>query len=1039
MFNPLTLARMMRTRFSGALFLLAILIALVAPVVHALDEAQAGVIDWHHRWIGTPRLTAIPKTVRGAPHVFVATEKNVVAAVRARTGELIWRQMFREEEEIHVIRPINGNLFVLSGSDKTNVRMLDGKTGQPIWDFAPAGEPAYSVNGFGQAATVTVEDGNIIVINQGIHVRKLNANVGTPVWHWSIEEGSPTSFIAAVEAKGFGKHDSVLYIIGLNRGIAAFSLEVAVLDSNTGEHIKTFNIKSAILRHEDVQVLGGGTFEKTGYVAWLETDKKQLATLKLGSDRVNHQSYKSILDEASGFDMMVGQLEFESLGPLEGRTAFVLSAAVGEYHDAKSAILLEIDEKTNKAEVTFDFREQPGFSAFSVAYKPSSQDLVVLRAYRAEVETGVLELVDVAKHETIVQHEFDLAHDKFGHFTTAALELFNKGQEQYRVTFTTADGSFHSYSDSERWYREESLAYATHAELVDLPERKMWTQEADELLQDKKAAEGQLSLMDRYTLRLTKHISQLKDLPQFIISYANPSSLFQKPPKAARYSEVEIGAANRTLSPLYRDQFGIRKLLIMSTGKGKLVAMDTANKGQIVWSRLFNQGHDIKHVFTVRSANVRLPPLIAVVAQTSDGSGGHLIRMYRLNALTGEDYESENHFFPASSWIPAAYKNAIKLPLEDSDERTQVIVIADERMHLTTFPTSIDVQEQFKNFADDFYFLLDKKIGAKSLQGYKAIVSADLERMDVEPTWTLNFPEGEEIVAFAERPNYEVMASLGRVLGDRGVLYKYQNPNYVTVITVNAAVAAVPYMTVYLVDIAKGSILFQATHENIGLNQPILATQFENNVVYTFWSEGQSTYDARGYQVASLELYESDVRNDRIKGERFSSFSSQRPHVIAQSFPFPYEAVAIGVTTTKAGISAKDVLFGLARDSVMALNRRWLDPRRPTSTPTAMDKEEMLIPYGPIQADTRMMLSYHLEVAGVRKIVTAPTLLESTTVVVAFGHDLFVTRHAPSKTFDILNEDFSKSQLLLTIVVLLGMLIVTKPMMDKKELKEKWY
>ncbi|KAG0240620.1 hypothetical protein BGW41_006801 [Actinomortierella wolfii] len=1035
------IARMMWTRFSGAFFLLAILITLVFSGVHALDEAQAGIIDWHHRWVGTPRLVTVPKTIRGSPHVFVATEKNVVAALRSKTGDLIWRQILREDEVIHVIRPVNGNLFVLSGSDKTNARMLDGKTGQVIWDFAPTGEPAYSINGFGQAATVTAEDGNIVVINQGIHVRKLIANVGTPLWHWSIEEGSSTSFVAVVEAKGFDKHDSVLYVIGLNRGVAAFSLEIAVLDSNTGEHIKTFYPKSAILRHEDIQVLGGGSFERPGYIAWLETDNNKLGVLKLGSDRVNYESYENILSQGSGFEEIVGLPEFEPLGPLEGRKAFVISATVGEYHDAKAALLLEIDEDTSKAKVTLDFGEQPGFSAFSAAYKPSSQDLVILHAYREETETGLLELVDVTKHEIISRYEIDLPHDEFAHFTGAALELFNKGKDQYRAFFTTMDGSFHSFTDLdiETWYREESLAYINNAELLDLPERKLWTQEADELVQDKKAAEGQLSVLDRYTQRLMKHIGELKGLPQFIISYANPSSLFRKPPTAVPHSEVEIGAANRTLSPLYRDQFGIRKLLIVSTSKGKLVAMDTASKGQIVWSRLFSQGHDIKQIFTIRQANVRLPPLIAIVAEANGGSGSRVTRLYRLNALTGEDYESESFFFPASSWIPAGYLNAMKLPLEDSEERTQVIVIADERMHLTTFPTSIEVQEQFKNFADNFYFLLDKKIGAKSLKGYKAIVSADLARMDVEPTWTLGFPDGEEIVAFAERPSYEVMASLGRVLGDRGVLYKYQNPNYVTVITANSAKTAVPYMTVYLVDIAKGSILYQVTHDNVGLKQPIMATQYENNVVYTFWSEGQNAYDARGYQVASLELYESGVRNHRIQGESFSSFSSERPHVLAQSFPFPYEAVAIGVTTTKAGISSKDILFGLARNSVMALNRRWLDPRRPTSTPTAMEKEEMLIPYGPIMEDTRMMLSYHLEVAGIRKIITAPTLLESTTVVVAYGHDLFVTRHAPSKTFDILKEDFSKSQLVLTIVALLGMLIVTKPMMDKKSLKEKWY
>jgi len=151
---------------------------------------------------------------------------------------------------------------------------------------------------------------------------------------------------------------------------------------------------------------------------------------------------------------------------------------------------------------------------------------------------------------------------------------------------------------------------------------------------------------------------------------------------------------------------------------------------------------------------------------------------------------------------------------------------------------------------------------------------------------------------------------------------------------------------------------------------------------------------------------------------------------MAQSFPFPHSATAIGVTTTKAGISSKDILFGLSRQSVVAINKRFLDPRRPTGSPTAMEKEEMLIPYSAITDDPRLFLSYDLEVAGVRKIATAPTLLESTTVVVAYGQDIFVTQHAPSKTFDILNEDFSKSQLMLTIVVLVVVLLVTAPMVS---------
>ncbi|KAI1297454.1 hypothetical protein EDD11_007123 [Mortierella claussenii] len=1040
----------------------------------ALDEAQAGIVDWHHRWIGTPHLTAAPRTIRGSSSIFVATDKNVVAAIKAKSGELgkdsrgllytiieelngiepnllispilfgmpaiVWRQVLRDDDPVHALRAVSGHLLALSGTKDFHARLFDAKTGQLIWDFAPANEGIVPGLAFGQAVTATTEDSNLVILNEGAHVRKVSAKAGTELWHWKAEEGSTTTYFSVIEAKGFGGHSNVVYVLGLERNVAAFALQVVALDSTTGGFIKTFNVKSKIETFEDALALGGGSTEKPGYVVWLE--QEHLKVLTLGTDKVTQSTLKSVVSEVSSFESLVSKLEMVDLGLPEGHTHFLLDGTVGEYHDAKSAALISIDATTGEAEVLSDFAERTGFSTYSATTKPGTDDVVVLRAFRNDEDFGALELFDVSERNVSLHQEIALPYDQYSHFTFASLELYSKGQGvQTRVFFSTMDGSFHAFSDieSECWYREESLAYTKDVEFVDLPERKLWTQDVDE--EGHAKTDRNLTIIRRYVERLASHVAQLKGLPAFIVSYANPSSLFTKTPVASDYSEVQIGAPNRTIQPLYRDQFGLRKILVFSTHKGKVVAVDSANKGQIVWSRYFPWGHDIKNVVLVRHAHVRLPPVLAIIAETVDGGNNRVMRTYRLNALNGKDFESGNFFFPSSAWVPAGYLSAIKLPFEDPDQKTQVIALVDDRMHITTFPSTEEVQEAFKIFSDDFYFMLNNKLGGKDLKGYKAIVSSDTERMDVEPTWTILFPEGEEIAAFAERPSYEVLASLGRVLGDRGVLYKYQNPNYATVITVNKEPkqGVAPYLTIYLVDIVKGSILYQASHDNVGLSQPILATQYENNVVYTFWSEGETSTSAKGFQVVALELYESKVRNQRTKSDTFSSFTAERPHVIAQSFPFPHTATAIGVTSTKAGISAKDILFGLSRQSVMALNKRFLDPRRPVSAPTAMEKEEMLIPYSAISDDPRLFLSYDLEVAGVKKIATAPTLLESTTVVVAHGLDIFVTRHAPSKTFDILNDDFSKSQLMLTIVVLIVVLFVTAPMMQNKMLRELWY
>lgn len=73
-----------------------------------------------------------------------------------------------------------------------------------------------------------------------------------------------------------------------------------------------------------------------------------------------------------------------------------------------------------------------------------------------------------------------------------------------------------------------------------------------------------------------------------------------------------------------------------------------------------------------------------------------------------------------------------------------------------------------------------------------------------------------------------------------------------------------------------------------------------------------------------------------------------------------------------------------------------------------------------------------------RGIVTIPANLESTSLVFAYGLDLFYTQTAPSRTYDALTEEFNYALLLVTIVVLLIGIVVTYVWSEHKELTEKW-
>ena len=98
--------------------------------------------------------------------------------------------------------------------------------------------------------------------------------------------------------------------------------------------------------------------------------------------------------------------------------------------------------------------------------------------------------------------------------------------------------------------------------------------------------------------------------------------------------------------------------------------------------------------------------------------------------------------------------------------------------------------------------------------------------------------------------------------------------------------------------------------------------------------------------------------------------------------------------------------------------------------PTKLEIEEQLIPYDPmLPTDPKWVLSQGDNVLSPAKAAfsATSTILESTSLVLAYGLDLLAARVAPSRTFDILGEDFNKLQLVLVLAGLFGGIAITQP------------
>ena len=143
-----------------------------------------------------------------------------------------------------------------------------------------------------------------------------------------------------------------------------------------------------------------------------------------------------------------------------------------------------------------------------------------------------------------------------------------------------------------------------------------------------------------------------------------------------------------------------------------------------------------------------------------------------------------------------------------------------------------------------FPFDLDRRLGRLRTFHY----SNNSKRFELFSAFHL--PANEHLVASTVADPLAMETSLGRVLGDRRVLYKYLNRNMLSVASTGQSSNGVPFVKIYVLDAVKGAVLASMVHENSA--GPVQLVQAENWVVYAFYNTKERTQ-----QIDVMEFYES--------------------------------------------------------------------------------------------------------------------------------------------------------------------------------------
>ncbi len=97
------------------------------------------------------------------------------------------------------------------------------------------------------------------------------------------------------------------------------------------------------------------------------------------------------------------------------------------------------------------------------------------------------------------------------------------------------------------------------------------------------------------------------------------------------------------------------------------------------------------------------------------------------------------------------------------------------------------------------------------------------------------------------------------------------------------------------------------------------------------------------------------------------------------------------------------------------------------------------MPYMPMVGKNPIdILSYYLQVSSVHAFASGQTSLESTSLVLGYGLDLFFSPVRPAKAYDILGDGFNHFVLYATIAIVVVGMIFTEILKRRKVLHDRW-
>ncbi|KAI8293975.1 ER membrane protein complex subunit 1 [Colletotrichum sp. SAR 10_98] len=962
------------------------LLLAASSLVGAVFVDEVGDIDYHHELIGVPQVETTffhkPRKDDKASLLYSLSDVGVVGAVNPSNGAVVWRQFLTGNitNGGGHLRAAEGEDWVVSAYGNT-VQAWNAMSGRSVWwtdftgDIRDLEVMELTENGRKDVlALFEEEDGSSTL-------RRLNGKDGSVVF-----EFHDTSKTVPLQVSN---NIEKIFVVSLYGSANSYGVRVSVHDTVDGRRVDDISLgsKGDVQTKEDLLLVGANS--ASPIIAWTDAAHSKLKVNVLGTKTKQE------------FPLPADTLEVAIHAPhhLQSEPHFLVHSRTKAGNKGE---VYHVNIKNNAITRDHELPLLPGLGAFSTSSEGAN-------VWFTRITEEEVILTSSSSHAILGRWPYKAGTESVSAIH-AVSEVIKKAGDNFAVrcaAVTTSDDWLLVRNGEQAWSRPEGLTGGVAAAFAEIPE--------SEDLAKTLEAEAHSSILSAYIHRVTRHIDDLAYLPDYLASIPQ------------RLVSSITGAEVSKTEGLSRDAFGFNKLVVLATRRGKLFGLDVGKHGKVIWKLdAFKiprgSSWDVKGIF-VEDAKSHV---------TVRGFHGEYV-------VAKTDTGKMVDVMPEGSWA-----------------QTQAAAIVDSPSGPWLAPVGVGgaIGDVPAAWAPKQTVVVRGTNG--ELKGLTYIDEDGTAKEQV--AWEFTPPAGYEIVNIATRPVHDPIASIGRVLGDRKVRYKYLNPNTIVVSTVNAAKSI---LSVSLLDSVSGEVLHSTSYEGVDTNKNVECTLSENWFVCTFFGEyalkddagqPQSGQSLKGYQIVVSDLYESDYANDRGPLGDAANFSSTDPvetptgaplpSVISQAWILSAPLAALAVTQTRQGITSRHVLGYLPQShAIVGLPRQLLEPRRPVGrdpTPAEMEAEGLVRYHPALEIDPRQVITHQRDVIGIQKIITSPTIVESTSLIFSFGVDVFGTRATPSFAFDILGKGFNKISLISTVLALTVGVAVLGPIVRKKQTNMRW-